>query len=325
MKQNPQLNYVVPAGYYLPADKKVQKKKETNLILMAVILLVLGALLLVVFTNVMQKAFIQQTFGEELDVVHVLAEEYDKGDITLSGETKTVEAGAFRLTIPAECEQILPKDSNRLMPSDGYRYMNEDELVSILINKGSASWSNDGSVFEETLADEDPEKVEKYHEAIKTEFGYDPYDSFFHMYEAMFSINETSLKWWDRNNLAINLGILIMKSSICHGDTKAVYRIETPTYFAYVFDIENEEYQRTQLTVNVFLKEDLDTQYTFALSEKHSDPQVLYGIFNSMEILPDAKERTEKFNAEYEADFRENFEESQSFAETDNADAQAIE
>ncbi len=324
MKQSPALNYVVPAGYYLPTDKKVQKKKGYKLILMAVILLVLGVLLLVVFANVMQKAFIQQTFGEELDVVHVLAEEYDKGDITLSGETKTVEVGAFRLTIPAKCE-LLNNDSDMLSEKEGYRYTNGEELVSVLIDKGSESSSMGGNILEETLKDENPEDVKKFHDTIREKFGYDPYSSYFYMNEAMFSINEESVKLWDKNSMTAYMGILIGKATAYPTDIQAAYRIEAPTYFAYVFDMANEEHQQNRILVNVYLKEDLDTQYTFLLVANHSDPQVLYGIFNSMEILPDAKERTEKFNAEYEADFREDFEESQSFAETDNADAQAVE
>ncbi len=301
-KQSPALSYVVPAGYYLPADKRAQTKTGNKLILMAVALLLVAALLFsiglpILFWNIQMTA-LTKAYG---DILSVDPTPYDKSNLTLSGETKVVEAGPFRLTLPANAETIQAKNPEEPETNATYVYKeNGKAQIQILVDKINYNLQRDGGTAALGLfSAEGLFSASLYTKVFEKTLGYDPFSSWYLYKKTTLSVKPADAKRYNISSM-LTYTFFLTQKQLLFTTTETVYQIEKPDYMAFIEIMPLGETAKVA-QIYVYDKADLDTQYLCTISykmENSASENMAFGIINSLELLPNAKESTDKITME---------------------------
>lgn len=327
-KKSPEVSYVVPEGYYLPADKKAQKKRGKKLILMAVSIFLVSILLVGIFAPTLLRIIKLKTMlhGQE-DAISMHPIAYDKGDIVLSGEVKTIEAGPFRFKVPKGTEEIMPKHPDERESSvAGFVYKENDiTQFGITVDKINHNMQRDRDIdlLDELTSENDiPLDKEFFLNAFDKTLGYNPLSSWYLHKKAMFTLDDTTINWFDKSSIVTHTMVFFQKVMFLDG-TQTVYQIETPDHIEFIQVMQLHGSKSKMMQIYLYRKADLDTQYSCVIScqaDSTNAENLVFGIINSLELLPDAKERTDKFTEEYNHYLeKENAEREAQLAEADSA------
>ncbi len=301
-KKSPALSYVVPAGYYLPADKRAQTKTGNKLILMAVSLLLVALLLFgiglpILFWNI-QMAALTEAYG---DILLLDPTPYDKGHLTLSGETKVVEAGPFRLTLPANAEAAQSKNPEEPKSSSAYVYKeNGKMLIQIQADEINYNMQRDKDTAAlDGLPADGLFSFSMYTKAFEKTLGYNPFSSWYLYKKTVLSVKPDDAKRYNISSM-LTYSFFLTQKYLLFDTTEMVYQIEKPNYVAFIEIMPLGETAKVA-QIYVYDKTDLDTQYLCTISykvENSASENMAFGIINSLELLPNAKEITDEITME---------------------------
>lgn len=303
----PVLPYPIPEGYYIPTDKKTQKKKGKKLILMAVSILLVSILLIEIFAPTLLRIIkLKMLLQGHENAVSMHITPYDKGDIVLPGETKTLEVGPFRFNVPKGTEEIRAKDSEEREPSvAGFRYKENDIMqFGITVDKINHNMARDNDVnFLDMLPTEKDFSLNKafFFNAFEETLGYNPFSSWYLHRKSMFDLDDTTINWFDKSSIVAHTMVLFQKVMFLD-NTEIVYQIETPDYIEFIEIHHLYDSTSKMVQINLYSKADLDTQYSCTIGyngESSYAENLVFGLINSLELLPNAKEKTDKFTEEY--------------------------
>lgn len=314
-KTNASVPYPLPAGYYVPTDPKVKKKRNTTPIIVAVSVCLVFAILFgslaVGFFSVLQKTVntlssedftpiieCMERFGEkgmkileknmdtETAYLFRYAAPYEKSGITFSEETTAVEKGPFSFTLPKKDFRISEEDNTIV-------YLYNDDQGSIRVTVDTSLYYQNEEHWREDLADEpfllDDAQFNARVEAYTKMFGYNPFESIYAFDKACFTT-----RYWELNYDFPDAGKMLcafLQQKYSQGDSyDMVFTRDTDTYRGFVLSASTED--DVTLFLNAYLPDIDEAQYCFHVHCTGSYANDAYAILNSVAFVPQLKEET---------------------------------